>query len=359
MSNEISAVPKTIPSAINETANLMKGMGLSEKATQAVKDVAAIFSSRSVNVSNAASGASGTQDVGRASGATSIPALDNPADIKQMEAALEKLIAYLQLDNEERQAEMAKERIEVQKDTLSAEHKERKEKIDDSLKKMDEAAKSRLISRIFGWIGAIVAVAAAVAATVITGGAAAGFAIAGAVIAVSALVMSETGATDALTKALAETLESAGMSKKNAQLFAALAINIAIMALSLSCSIGGMVSGLAQISKAAADTFSTVAKVVQSACGRGPGVACGRRFGHGARLQVRHGPGRCLGTREDHGGTAAPLGRKRGRAQRDPRGHPEWTWPDRGHPRLGHGYAERNRRQDRNDGIGSLGRSAQ
>ena len=265
MSNEISAVPKTIPSAINETANLMKGMGLSEKATQAVKDVAAIFSSRSVNVSNAASGASGTQDVGRASGATSIPALDNPADIKQMEAALEKLIAYLQLDNEERQAEMAKERIEVQKDTLSAEHKERKEKIDDSLKKMDEAAKSRLISRIFGWIGAIVAVAAAVAATVITGGAAAGFAIAGAVIAVSALVMSETGATDALTKALAETLESAGMSKKNAQLFAALAINIAIMALSLSCSIGGMVSGLAQISKAAADTFSTVAKVVQSA----------------------------------------------------------------------------------------------
>ena len=265
MSNEISAVPKTIPSAINETANLMKGMGLSEKATQAVKDVAAIFSSRSVNVSNAASGASGTQDVGRASGATSIPALDNPADIKQMEAALEKLIAYLQLDNEERQAEMAKERIEVQKDTLSAEHKERKEKIDDSLKKMDEAAKSRLISRIFGWIGAIVAVAAAVAATVITGGAAAGFAIAGAVIAVSALVMSETGATDALTKALAETLESAGMSKKNAQLFAALAINIAIMALSLSCSIGGMVAGLAQISKAAADTISTVAKVVQSA----------------------------------------------------------------------------------------------
>ena len=263
MSAEISNVTRpVVPNAINEAANLAKGAGVTASAAEVVRDVAAILSSRSVNVVNVANGA---EQPGQPSGATGVPALDNPADLKQLEQDLEKLIAYLQLDNEERQAEMAKERIEVQKETMAAEHKERKGKIDETLKKMEEAAKSRLANRIFGWLGAIIAVAAAIVTTVVTGGAAAAFAIAGAVVAVSALVMSETGLTDKLVNAIAESLEKSGMSKNGAKIAAALIVNLAIMAVSLGCSIGGMVAGFASVGKAVADMAETAAKVAKIA----------------------------------------------------------------------------------------------
>ena len=254
--------PAVRQNAVDQAEAMAKGLGLSAKAADVVKDVAAILSGRGVNVTTTPVRNDGA---GTPTGATNVPALDNPADIKQIEANLEKLIAYLQLDNEERQAEMAKERIDMQKDALQTEHKERGQKIEDSIKKMEEAAKSRLASRIFGWLGAILAVVAAVVTTVVTGGAAAGFAIAGAAIAVTSLVLNETGAMDKMVEGLAKALESAGMKKSTAQLVAALIINIAIMAASLSCSIGGMAAGFAQISKAAAETISAVAKAVQSA----------------------------------------------------------------------------------------------
>ena len=41
---------------------------------------------------------------GQVVGATGIPGLDDPADLKQLEEDLEKLIAFLQLDEDERQA---------------------------------------------------------------------------------------------------------------------------------------------------------------------------------------------------------------------------------------------------------------
>jgi len=197
----------------------------------------------------------------KTSGATSVPALDNPDDIKQIEANLEKLVAYLQLDNEERQTQMAKDRIEMQKDTLATEHEGRMKELEESFKKMEDAEKSRLASRIFGWLGAIMAVVAAVIVTVVTGGAAAGFAIAGAALAVGALVMNETGAMESITKALAEHLqEKYGMSKSDAQLAASLIINISIMAAQLGCSIGSAVGA----AKAVADTVSTTVKTLQN-----------------------------------------------------------------------------------------------
>ena len=269
MSGEITNVTRpVVPNAINEAANLAKGAGIAASAAEVVRDVAAILSSRSVNVVNVASG---TEQPGQPAGATGVPALDNPADLKQLEENLEKLIAYLQLDNEERQAEMAKERIETQKESIASEHKDRQAKIDETLKKMEDAAKSRLANRIFGWLGAIVAVAAAVAAvafTIVTGGAgavAAGFAVAGAVVAVGALIMSETGATDKLTKMLAESLEKAGLSKNAAKIAAALIINLSIMAVSLGCSVGGMVSGFASAGKAIMDMATMAVRVAKMA----------------------------------------------------------------------------------------------
>ncbi len=214
-----------------------------------------------------ATGAAGAAER-KTTGATNVPALDNPGDLKQVQANLEKLVAYLQLDNEERQTQMAKDRIEIQKDNLETEHKDRMKELEASFKKMDDAEKARMASRIFGWLGAVLAVVAAVVVTVVTGGMAAGFAIAGAALAVTALVMNETGAMDSLTNKLSEHLqEKYGMSKSQAQLAASLIINISIMVAQLGCAIGSAASAAASAAKAAADaavTVSTTAAKVQS-----------------------------------------------------------------------------------------------
>ena len=197
----------------------------------------------------------------KTTGATNVPSLDNPGDVKQIEANLEKLLAYLQLDNEERQTQMTKDRIEMQKDNLATEHKGRMEELQKSFKKMDEAEASRKASRVFGWLGAIMAVVAAVVVSVVTGGTAAAFAIAGAALAVSTLIMNETGAMEAITKKLAEHLQDKyGLSKSQAQLAASLIINISIMLAQLGCSIGAAVGA----AKAVADTVSATMKLVQN-----------------------------------------------------------------------------------------------
>ena len=264
MSGELSGVSGNTPiqqNVIQQTEEKAKNP-LSTNAKDLLQNVAAILAGNGVNVTTPVTRTDGT---GTPTGPTNIPALDNPADLKQLEANLEKLLAYLQLDNDERQAQMAKERIETNKDSLSAEHKERGEKIKDSLKKMEEANRANKASRIFSWIGAALAVVAAVITTVVTGGAAAAFAIAGAAIAVTSLLLSETGAMDKMIEGLAKALQSAGMSKNDAKLAASLFINITIMAASLGCSIGGMAAGAAQIAKAAAETVSAVAKAIHTA----------------------------------------------------------------------------------------------
>ena len=150
------------------------------------------------------------------------------------------------------------------------------------------------MSRIFGWIGASLSVVAAVALTLVTGGAAAGFAIAGAVIAVSSLVLNETGAMDKITEAIVDKLMEANpnMSRSDAMLKASLIVNLTIMGLSIGCSVGGMVSGIAsaangvlKLSKTAID----VAKTVQNAVTiTSTGVAVGALAAGGANTYFTH-----------------------------------------------------------------------
>ena len=196
----------------------------------------------------------------KTNGATSVPSLDNPDAELAREIDLTKLISYLQLDNQERQTEMAKERIEVQKETLDAEQKDRMHQIDESIKKMEKAEKAAKVSRIFGWIGAVLAVVAAAVLTVVTGGLAAGFAIAGAAIAVTSLTLSETGAMDKIIEKLADHLqEKYGMSRNDAMLAASLIVNLSIMALQVGCSVGSMAAGIIGAGKAAADAGKVAA----------------------------------------------------------------------------------------------------
>ena len=260
MAGEISGVTPKMPNAIDQATDFAKGLGLSNKATETVKEVVSLLGGRNVSVNTNAR--VNNTETGRATGATGVPSLDNPADIKQLEANLEKLISYLQMDNEERQAQMAKDRIEVQKDTLDSERKTRSEKIEKSLKDMDKAAESRKASKIFGWLMTALAVVAAVVACVATGGLAVGPVI-GAGIAVACQVLSETGVMDKIVEGLAKGLEDLGMSKQAAQILAQVLITVAIMAASIGSSMAsGGASAVANAIKGGAETAEKVRAAV-------------------------------------------------------------------------------------------------
>lgn len=263
MAGEIPGVSNTrpqMPSYVDQLSTQTKAMVNTEKGTEQIKLVASLLADTSLNITGPRINTKETPGT-VSTGATNIPALDNPADPKNVEANLEKLIAYLQLDNDERQAELARERINTQKETLASEHKDRTDKISESLKKMDDAAKTAKLNRIFGWIMAAVAVIAAVVLSVASGGVATG-AVIGAVLAVGSMVMQETGAMDKLTEELAKALEKAGMSSNQAKMWAAIIITTAILVASLAA--GGIGSGAGKV-KELTGIGKLIQEVAQSA----------------------------------------------------------------------------------------------
>ena len=280
MAGEINSIPAgKMPSTIDQTADFAKGLGLSDKATETIKNIAALLGGRnvSVNTNPRVDGA----ETGRPTGSTGVPALDNPADIKQLEQNLEKLLSYIQMDNEERQTAMAKERIDMQKDALDAERNNRSEKIEKSLKDMDKAAESRKASKmslkdmdkaaesrkaskIFGWLMTALAVVAAVVACIATGGLAVGPVI-GAAIAIGCQVLNETGVMDKIVEKLAKGLESLGLSKQASQILAQVLITVAIMAASLGAGLaGGGASAVSSVAKGIADTAKGLKVTVET-----------------------------------------------------------------------------------------------
>ncbi len=230
MAGEINSIPAgKMPSTIDQTANFAKGLGLSDKATETIKDIAALLGGRnvSVNTNQRADGA----ETGRPTGSTGVPALDNPADIKQLEQNLEKLLSYIQMDNEERQT---------------------------------AAAESRKASKIFGWLMTALAVVAAVVACVATGGLAVGPVI-GAAIAIGCQVLNETGVMDKIVEKLAKGLEGMGLSKQASQILAQVLITVAIMAASLGAGLaGGGASAVSSVAKGVADTVKGVKVTVET-----------------------------------------------------------------------------------------------
>ena len=250
----------TVSQAAYESLSKMGGAD-STKLKDVVSKAMEVLAGTNLNVTRADTAGPGGAAEKKTTGATNVPQLDDPGDPTQVIANLEKLISYLELDNEERQTQMAKDRLELQQTTLDSEHEGRMEQIDDSIKKMKDAETASMWSRAFSWIGAIVAVISAVALTLVTGGAAAGFAIAGAVIAVSSLVLNETGAMDKMVNALADHMKSAhGMSRNDAKLAASLICNLTLCVASLGCGIGSMVSGAASVASTAANVAGTAQK---------------------------------------------------------------------------------------------------
>lgn len=254
------AAPRTTPN-VDLAASLSKGLGLSEKATQAVKEVAAILGNRSVNVT---APAAARNETGTVAGPSGVPVLDNPDDEKAKEADLEKLIAYLQLENSKEQAEAAKARIDSIKGELELEHKDRKAKMDKSLKDMDEAAKARKRNSFFGWLMTGLAILGAIVACVATGGVAVG-AVIGAGIALTAQILNETGVMEKIVGGLSDALQSLGMSKMAADIVAQVAITAVIIAASVGAGAAGAAGKVTELTSALGKILQSAAQAVAPA----------------------------------------------------------------------------------------------
>lgn len=255
-----TAAPRTTPN-VDLAASLSKGLGLSEKATQAVKEVAALLGNRNVSVSTPAAVKS---EAGTPVGATGVPVLDNPDDEKAKEADLEKLIAYLQLENSKEQAEAAKSRIDSIKGELELEHKDRKAKMDKSLKDMEEAAAARKRNSFFGWLMTGLAILGAIVACVATGGVAVG-AVIGAGIALTAQVLNETGVMEKIVGGLSDALQSLGMSKMAADIVAQVAITAVIIAASIGAGAAGAAGKVTELTSALGKILQHAAQLVAPA----------------------------------------------------------------------------------------------
>ena len=225
------------PVYVNQVSDMAKALGLTEDSQVVAKEIAGLLASQpNVRVQNSASPTL-SGEVGSAKGPTGAPALDSPDDAKQKEVNLEKLISYLQLETDKHQAELAKERIELQKDTMEQRHADQMAKINESLDQMDKAAKWNVFTKVCGWMMAAISVALAVSACIATGGLAAG-PLVGAGIAIGMCVANELGAIEKITEKLADLLEDAGMKAEAAKILASIITAVAMIAITAGLSGG-------------------------------------------------------------------------------------------------------------------------
>jgi len=176
-----------------------------DQVQAAAKDVASLLGGQSLNVTGTAGLTLGAKiEIG-------VPELDE-AELESLDSVnedLAQLIALLTLENDEVQAEQVQKRIKSLVDKIQAKHDEVSRKLDESINKAVEQAKSNKRNKILGWLMTALTVIAAVIATVATCGAGLG----GAALAVGVVgcVCAGLGAAMSLTMSILN--ETGGMEK--------------------------------------------------------------------------------------------------------------------------------------------------
>ena len=214
-------------------------------SAELVKQVADILAGKSVNVNVV------DQIVDDIVTQLSVPELDE-ANAAALGVDLALLAALMKIDGEKYKAQIDKSLLDKQNADIDAQTKERLAKLDETLKKMDKAAKMNAFMKVFGWLMMTVSVLMAAA----TCGAAHGLvigAVLAAAVAVAFQVLNETGVMDKLTKAAASLLKKMGADDKTAEIVAAVLVAVFEIALSIATGqIGGKAAGKAdKILKAA------------------------------------------------------------------------------------------------------------
>lgn len=159
----------------------------------------------------------------------------------------------------------AAEGLKATGDAKEAAHQERMDKLKEAAEAQEKAKESGLIGKIFGWIGAALAVLAAIAVAVVTFGAAApasGLAIAGVIAAMTGAAL---GATTQIVTSIPGAMESMGKEGSEAFMWTMMALQIAAAAVSIGAGLGSAASLGSNAGGAAATSADDVAQTAAAA----------------------------------------------------------------------------------------------
>lgn len=198
--------------------------------------------------------------------------------LTEMDMDVQKLIGELQGEIDEKTLVSMKERVEQLKAKLDKLNESRLTKVQNSIdeqRKADEAAKR---NKIFSIFGAIVAVISAVITTVVTGGAAAVFAFAGAALAVTNCVLTCTGGDKKIMDLIADLDQKCHPehTMKQSKEFANKFYAYTGLALGAVIAIGGMGASFMQAPKEVVEVFGKVlSEAVKKGLQWGSGIVGG------------------------------------------------------------------------------------
>ncbi len=257
--NAYTRIPGTQTDASAPLAGGTNDGKVKDKTAAVVREVATLVQ-KAITVSTA--GKSQLQGTSGLVGSSGTPILDDPEDLEALQQDLERLVAFLQMDNDQRQSELARQRIDSQQQVMDTEHKNRLAKIDESIKAAQKAEKAAKASRVLGILGAILAVAAAIVVTVATGGVAAGLAWAGAAIAVTQCLLDVTGGGKAIVNAMAKSMaKTFNLNKSEAKAWASgIYSGIFIVAGLATAGVSIGISAF-KVAKTAVDVMNTATRV--------------------------------------------------------------------------------------------------
>ena len=165
------------------------------------------------------------------------PDLDEPDTASAAAIDWAVLAAKIKEDNDKYQSRLLALGIKKQQGDIEAHAKEQLDKVNDSLKKMDKAAKMGLFMKIFGWLMVGISIVAAIATCGMAGGLVVG-AVAGAAAGVALQVLNETGVMEKLTKAITDALKKGGCKSPAAEILGAVFTALLEIGVALGASVG-------------------------------------------------------------------------------------------------------------------------
>ena len=185
-----------------------------------------------------------------------------------------RLTAILNIESTAEQAKNIQDIVKADQGNIKARTEERMRKIADTLKQMDETAKSALFNKIFGWLMVAVAVIAAVAMSVASCAVALG-PVVGALIGLTFQILNETKVTDKILKAIADSIQDTfGCDKATAQMWATILWTVFEITASIAGGLGAdkLASKLAEKSGSmfisAQDAFAKLAEKLGEQVGK-------------------------------------------------------------------------------------------
>lgn len=173
------------------------------------------------------------------------------------------LLLSMQEKMSEAQMENAKKSIQGRAKEQKLVHEERIKKLEAQTHKQEQADTGKLVAKIFGWIGAALALVGGIVGAIVTGGAAAAASVVVIVAAVATIAMMTLEETGAFDKMMEGTSPQAKMGVKMGIMAALMILNIAGMIMSGGASAASEAGEVAEMAEEAVEAATMVTEVVE------------------------------------------------------------------------------------------------